>query len=159
MLQNTFKFFIPLLVVILGVCSTPVWGTRLSVPPLKAKPGQKIDMPLMIDQIEKLAGVKLVIKYDAALLTFVKATKTAQTTSLMHIVNDRTPGILIVVMAGAQGISGKNFPLLNLTFMVTKDIHKGSTTELQVTESQFMSEDLKDIPATIQIAPLTIVIP
>ena len=88
---------------------SPAWGTELHIPPLKGIPGESIDIPVMIDQVDNLAGVKLIMRYDPEILTFKKGMRTKYTSSLMHIINDKKPGILIVVMAGAKGIKGKGF--------------------------------------------------
>ena len=40
----------------------------------------------------------------------------------MHIINDRTPGKLIIVMAGARGIQGKGMTILTLNFTVVIEI-------------------------------------
>ena len=40
----------------------------------------------------------------------------------MHIINDRTPGKLIIVTAGAPGIQGKGMTILTLNFTVVIEI-------------------------------------
>ena len=40
----------------------------------------------------------------------------------MHIINDRTPGKLIIVTAGARGIQGKGMTILTLNFTVVIEI-------------------------------------
>ena len=42
----------------------------------------------------------------------------------MHIINDRTPGKLIIVTAGARGIQGKGMTILTLNFTVVIEIPK-----------------------------------
>ena len=138
------------------VLVAPAWGTELYIPPLQGKSGQSIDVPVMIDQVDNLAGVKLVIKYDPKILTYKKGTKTKHTDSLMHIVNDKKPGLLIVVMAGARGIKGKKFSILTLTFEIKKGLKGNHTTELKITEIQLMSDQLKDIKAKTTVSPITI---
>lgn len=110
----------------------------------------------MIDQVDNLAGVKLVIKYDPETLTFKRGTKTKHTNSLMHIVNDKKPGLLIVVMAGARGIKGKDFSILNLTFAIKKGLKENHTIKIEITELQLMSDKLKDIKCNITVHPLVI---
>lgn len=131
-------------------------GTELSIPALKGVSGQTIDIPIMIDQVDNLAGVKLVMKYDPEILTFKRGTKTKHTNSLMHIVNDKKPGLLIVVMAGARGIKGKDFSILNLTFAIKKGLKGNYTTKIEITELQLMSDKLKDIKCNITVHPLVI---
>ena len=131
-------------------------GAELSIPPVNGKSGQPIDIPIMIDLAEDLAGVKLVITYDPELLTFKEGAKTKQTDSLMHIINDKKPGLLIVVMAGARGIKGKDFPLLNLTFVVKKGLKGNHAVQMKITEVQLMSDKLKDIQCTTKVGLLSI---
>ena len=132
------------------------WGTELSIPAVKAKSGQSVDVPVMIDLVDNLAGVKLVMKYDTEILTFKKADKTKHTSSLMHIVNNKKPGTLVIVMAGARGIKGKNFSILSLRFEVKKGLKSSLTTKMKLHEIQMMSDKLKDIKCKVKIEPLTI---
>lgn len=132
-------------------------GAELYVPPLNGKPGESIDIPIMIDQVENLAGVKLVMTYDPEILTFKKGSKTKQTDSLMHIINDKKPGLLIVVMAGARGIKGKDFALLTLTFALKKGLKGHHSTQIKITEVQLMSDKLKEIKCNTRVGPITIV--
>ena len=135
-----------------------VWATELQIPPLKAKAGQEIRVPLLLDQIGNLAGVKLVLHYDKELLTFKEGNKSPATQSLMHIINDKTPGKLIIVMAGARGIQGKGMTILTLDFTVKKGLEGNHTTVIEIPEVQLMGDDLKEIeckakPGTIVIQP------
>ena len=132
------------------------WGAGLYIPPLNGKSGENIDIPVMIDLVENLAGVKLVMTYDHEVLAFKKGAKTKQTDSLMHIINDKRPGHLIVVMAGAKGIKGKDFALLILTFAVKKGLKANHTVQMKITEVQLMSDKLKDIKCTTKVGPLSI---
>jgi len=132
------------------------WGTELYVPALQAVSGQTVELPLMIDQVDNLAGIKVVIRYDPDLLTFKRGTKTPHTDSLMHIINDKKPGLLIVVMAGARGIQGKDFPILRLTFATKEGLKENHTTRLTITEIQLMSDQLKDVVCRARVDGLTI---
>ncbi len=131
-------------------------ATEIVIPDLKAKPGQTIELPIVIDEIDNLAGVRLVLKYDTAVLTYKKASKSNHTSSLMHIVNDRKPGILIIVMAGAKGIRGKNLPIFTLVFEVSANPAGNRKSKLQITESQLMSDKLKNVAHTVKTALVVI---
>lgn len=131
-------------------------AVEIRIPPLTVKSGQSIEIPITIDEIDNLAGVKLVLAYDPEILTFKSGMKTKETDSLMHIVNDKKPGALIVVMAGAKGIKGKDFPVFKLTFDAKKDIKGNRTTKISITESQLMGDDLKERKCTVVTHPLTI---
>jgi len=136
--------------------ATYALGTELYIPAIDAESGNSVQVPIMIDNIDNLAGVKIVMKYDAGLLTYKGAVKTEKTTSLMHIVNDKKPGILIIVMAGPRGIKGQTFSLLNLTFETAKNLKKTVKTQFNITEVQLMSDQLKDVKHTIKPHPMTI---
>ena len=134
----------------------PVFATEIYIPALKAKPGQLVEIPVMIDHVDNLAGVKLIMEYDRKILTFKKGAKTKESNSLMHIVNDKKPGRLIVVMAGAKGIKGKNFPILTLTFEIKKGLTGNHTTSIKITDVQLMSDQLKEIKCGVMVNPLTV---
>lgn len=136
--------------------AAPLSATELYIPPLKATAGATVEVPLMLDAIDNLAGIKVVMTYDANLLTYKNAVKTDKTASLMHIVNDKKPGILIVVMAGPRGIQGKAFALLNLTFEVSGKLTGPRETTFNITEVQLMSDQLKDVKHTVKAHPLSI---
>lgn len=140
------------------LAASTAWGTELQIPPLKAKAGQEVRVPLVLDQIGNLAGVKLVLQYDKEILTFREGNKSPATQSLMHIINDKTPGKLIIVMAGARGIQGKGVTILTLDFTVKKGVEGGITTVIEIPEVQLMGDDLKEIeckvkPGTLVIQP------
>jgi len=127
-------------------------GTELSMPEIQGRAGQTFRIPLMIDAVDNLAGVKIVIQYDKDLLTYRGSKRTSQTASLMHIVNDNKPGILIIVMAGARGIKGRQFSIFSIRFEVTKELEKETLTKFKIAKSQLMSDQLKDIKHTVKIS-------
>jgi hypothetical protein len=145
-----------LLFLVLLFIAANAMGTELYIPAIKSEAGKVVKVPLMIDTVDNLAGLKIVMKYDAKLLKYKGAVKTEKTTSLMHIVNDKKPGILIIVMAGPRGIKGQNFSLLNLSFEVANDLKKTVKTAFTITEVQLMSDQLKDVKHTIKASPLTV---
>jgi hypothetical protein len=133
-----------------------VGATEIRIPPITARPSQTIDIPIIIDEVDNLAGVKLVMSYDPEILVFKKGAKTKQTDSLMHVVNDKKPGQLIVVMAGARGIKGKNVPIFTLTFDVKSGLKGNHVTKIAITEVQLMTDQLKEIKCNVVIDPITI---
>ncbi|MCP4104697.1 MAG: hypothetical protein GY749_04040 [Desulfobacteraceae bacterium] len=135
--------------------SSAALGTVLYIPAVKAEPGQSFNVPVMIDHVDNLAGIKLVMKYNTDFLTFKKAVKTRNTSSLMHIVNSKNPGTLVVVMAGARGIKGKDFSIITVTFELKTDLKNKQDTKINITEIQLMSDELKDIKCGIKINPIT----
>lgn len=107
--------------------------------------GETVKIPVQARGVENLAGVKLVMTYDADKLAFEAADKTPLTTSLMHIVNSKKAGRLIVVMAGARGVSAKHGTILDLRFRVPDGETDPHTTRIHVREVQVMSDQLKEI--------------
>ena len=154
------KRFLIIFILFGGIIVAPLISTasgcELFIPPIEGKSGQPIEIPVMIDRVDNLAGVKLVLNYDHRLLLFKKGSKTAQTDSLMHIVNDKKPGQLILVMAGARGIKGINFPILKLTFEIKEGLKGNHTTEIKIKEVQLMSDQLKEIAVKTVSNPITI---
>jgi hypothetical protein len=142
--------------IVLNSWVTASWGTELYIPPLTAKSGQTVDIPLMIDEIDNLAGVKIVMTYDPQILIFKEGVKSKETNALMHVVNDKKPGLLIVVMAGARGIKGKAFSIMTLTFTIKEGLKGNHSTQISITEVQLMSDELKDIQCKSVVHPLTI---
>ena len=133
-----------------------VGATEIYISPLKASPGQTIAIPIMIDQVKRLAGIKLILTYDESVLHFKEGIKSPQTSELMHIINDRQPGRLVLVMAGAKGINGKDFPIITLRFEIKKKTTAQQIVRLHIPEVQLMGDDLKDIQATVRIGELLI---
>lgn len=133
-----------------------VGATEIRIHAITTHPSQTIEVPIMIDEVDNLAGVKLVMSYDAEILVFKKGAKTKETDSLMHVVNDKNPGQVIVVMAGARGIKGKNFTLFTLTFDVKPGLKGNHVTKIAVKEAQLMSEQLKEIKYSVAVDPITI---
>jgi len=138
--------------------SAAATAAEISFPPTTAGPGDAVTLPVVLDHVDNLAGVKLVMTYDPEILTFSKAEKTRFTHSMMHIVNDKKPGTLIAVMAAARGVKGEDFPILTLEFRVNTSIDAPSEAAITIREAQLMSDDLKDIPYTVNTPPLKILV-
>lgn len=144
------------LIVLALFCAAPAWGAELNIPSAKGKAGQEIRIPLVLDQVGNLAGVKLVLHYDKDILTFKEGSKSEATQSLMHIINDKTPGKLIIVMAGARGVQGKGMTILTLTFGIRKGLTGNHATTIEVPEVQLMGDDLKEIECKVKAGSVEI---
>lgn len=119
------------------------------IPTIKAAPGEEVEIPVKVEGVENLAGMKLVLSYDSKVLIFQKEKKAAVAQSLMHIVNPNTPGKLIVVMAGAKGVEIKNGPIIYLTFRIREKV-SGERTSIQIEEVQLMTDQLKNLTPDIR---------
>ncbi|MBN1380503.1 MAG: hypothetical protein JXA41_02390 [Deltaproteobacteria bacterium] len=128
----------------------------------KGKPGQIVVCPVVIDDVKNLAGIKLVLKYDPELLTFKEGANTKHSRSLMHVINDKTPGKLILVMAGAKGIGGKDLNIMVLKFMIKKNKTDNPSNDgkqnarLDITEIQLMDDQLKEVKAKTKSGVISI---
>ncbi len=107
-----------------------------------------LKLSLSVDHAKKIAGMKVTITYDKTDLTFVKAEKSSATSSFLHVVNDKSPGKLIVVMASAKGVSGDNLALLDLEFKRNTATAKKETV-ISVIQVQVMSEALKEFKTNL----------
>ncbi|MFH1982439.1 MAG: cohesin domain-containing protein [Pseudomonadota bacterium] len=125
----------------------PSAGLAVTVysPDVSVRSGETITVPVMIDDLDNLAGLKLVIVFDETVLTYAGGAKTPLATTFMYIVNDRQPGRLVLVMAGARGIGGKKITVFEFRFTTSVEIKKAIQTELRIVESQLMSAELKNI--------------
>ena len=118
--------------------------------------GQTVKVPIVVDGVEDLAGIKIVLQYDPGQLRYRGTVRAEAAAQMMHVVNDKRPGTLIVVMAGATGIQGENLALFTLTFEVDAALAKGAEIGLRITESQLMSAKLKDIAHTVATKSLVV---
>lgn len=131
-------------------------GAELYIPEHGASSGNRLTVPVCIDRVDNLAGMKLVLRYDHEVLRYRQTVRGEKAASLMHIVNDKQPGTLIVVMAGARGIAGKDLALFSLTFDIEKGLKQKQTTRIAITGCQLMSDQLKEIACTCRPAAIPI---
>lgn len=108
---------------------------------------ENVQIDLKIDKAEKMAGMKMVLSYNQKAIQFVEAKKSKQTQPFLHVINDKNPNKLIIVMASARGITGQDIALLHMTFK--KTAAENEAPFLKVTQIQLMSEDLKEIKANL----------
>jgi len=125
-------------------------GAELYIPAIKATKASHLEAPIKLDQAQNLAGVKLVLAYDKNILEFEKASKTKDSSSLMHIVNSKIPGCLIIVMAGAMGISGHDVTLLTIHFRLKQKMTADLNTLVKVTAAELMDAKLKPVEVKIR---------
>ena len=94
--------------------------------------------------------MKVVLGYDADLLEYAVLRKPAVAGSLMHMVNPRQAGRVIVVMARARGISLDDEPIMEVTFMLKnlegQDVPEA--TEVKIAKVEAMNDNLETIHMT-----------
>ncbi len=151
------KVCVALAALVLAACvAMSVHASEISVASASAVSGKSVELPVVVDKAEKMAGVKLVMTYDSDLLSFKKAAKTKDTSSLLHVVNDKQPGKVIVVMAGAKGIDGEKLSILTLSFEVKAGVEKETKTEIKITGAEMVAESLDNIDCDLKSGVLTI---
>lgn len=144
----------PVFLVSLGLLFTlvwpcSIWGASVHLPKMQAAAGDLVEMAVYIEKVKNLAGMKLVLSYDSTVLKFQEERKDPIAQSLMHVVNPKIPGKLIVVMAGAKGIQIDNGPIIYLTFKVSDKINAQRKIPIKIEEVQLMTDQLKNLnPAT-----------
>ena len=111
-------------------------------------PAYPLTLSLVIDPAVKIAGMKVVISFDKEALVFKHADKSKETSSFLHVVNDKIPGQIIFVMASASGVSGKNLTLCHFEFSKIENT-KQLDNHISVTHLQIMNEDLKEIKGNL----------
>jgi hypothetical protein len=133
-------------------------GTAKSwIAKVEVQSGRSFAAPVTVGPVENLAGVKLVLQYDPNILIYVKSEKSKNASQLMQVVNDKTPGKLIIVMAGAKGLSGKNLELLCLYFKAAAGLKEKIITKIQTIEIELVSDQLKGIPCQLSESEITVV--
>lgn len=108
-----------------------------------------IKSEIQLSNIKKLAGIKLVMNYAENAYTYKEIKKSKATSSLLSVVNDKHPGKLIVVMAGARGISGKDVSLMSLYFTPKEKKQNLNSPLLSIKDVELMSEDLKELKCSV----------
>ena len=155
-ITNKFFFSIAVLLFLFFSGRAQAAESKLVLDPVVVQSGQLAVMPIIIDEVDKLAGIKIVLKYDSKLLTYEKTEKSNKTSKLMHVVNDKEPGKLIIVMAGAKGVSGKKIDILSISFKAAANIKKKTVTKIKVSEIELVSEQLQTLPCKLSDSEITI---
>jgi hypothetical protein len=120
--------------------------------------GDKVRLKLVLNDVPNLAGLKVVLGYDADLMEYVGFRKAPVADTLMHMVNPKQKGRVIVVMAGAQGIALDNEPvmevILQLKELSGQDIP--ATTKVRILEVEAMADTLEPIHVQTRDGAVTI---
>lgn len=156
-MRDTAKFFGYMLLFVLAACTRPhgVIAAELVVPPVEAN-GALVKIPVKVGSAENLAGVRFILRYDPKWLAYDHAEKPRYAAQFMHAVNDKNPGILVVVMAGAKGIDTDGSPILYLYFRAKSTTASRVETDLSLHDVELMSANLKRLPCAARAHPVTL---
>ena len=145
MLKKTIKLLFPLLGLLLIFWTKPhaTYAATLKIAQLQNN--EICAYSLTIGKVNKLAGIKLTLHYDKSVMKFESAIKGTPFNSFMHVINDKNPGELIVVLASANGISGLNLPLYVLNFTRQHSNNTLDINTIKLTECQLMNDTLQEI--------------
>ncbi len=141
------------------LAASGAWGAVLSLSGGTVAPAADLAVEVGLDKAENLAGMKLVLSYDPELLIFKEAQKSPAARAMMFMVNDKTPGRLILVMAAAQGIQGEPLQLVKMRFTAAGGLKKAQKTRITVQESQLMSDQLQEIAHAVESASIQLSAP
>lgn len=130
---------------LLCAAASAVSAAELHVPAVAGASGEVVKLPVTVDKVDNLAGIKLVMTYDRNILKFIKAEKSAFTTNMLYVVNDKTPGRLIIVMAAAKGFKGENAPLVEISFELLQVVKREANITVQIIEAELMNDKLQKI--------------
>jgi hypothetical protein len=123
-------------------------GSSLILPVQREE--NRIEATLMVEQAERIAGIKAVFTYDERSLRFTEARKSEATASFLHVINDRTPGRLVIVLASATGISGERVGLCHLVF--DRIEHQPSSSPMIALEAiEIIDERLNEIDISLPL--------
>jgi len=143
--------------IVFGCChAAGAFAVTLIIPSLEARSGGYIEVPVLVDRVDNLAGIKLTLRYDDEVLQYEDARPSEWTDALMHVTNRKTPGCLIVVMAGAEGVKGRNMPLIYIGFRVKNGLKEKQSLAIRISNIQLVSDQLKNLKSDTGIHPLTI---
>lgn len=131
-------------------------AATLSIEPVTALSGQSLAVPVLIAPVEQLAGVKIVLRYDPRRLAYEKAETSETTAGWMRVINDKTPGKLVIVMAGAKGIHADSLALIRLYFKAAPGLKEKTTVRIQAVEMEMVSEAIRPIPCRFSGGDITL---
>lgn len=145
-MQPVAKYFIfPLTLFLILVSKPNCYAATLELMADSTK--VPISYTIKADEVVLLAGMKLTLQYPEQLLQLTGSKKGKAFSSFLHVVNDKIPGKLIIVMASATGVTGKNLDIFTLNF--TPLSPKIETNPIQLKQCQLMNENLKEIPCNL----------
>lgn len=126
--------------------SNTVFAAELSI--MSKRLDSTENYTVRVDGVEKLAGLKISLRYPLE-LQYKAAEKGNDFNSFLHVINDKVPGKIIVVMASAKGVTGKNLPLFTLKFLNSQPATPPPSFPLRITGCELMSDELNDISCKI----------
>ena len=138
-------FVVVFSLLLLNFTAANAFGAELHVSAVAGKQGTVVKLDVTVDKVDNLAGIKLSLSYDKAVLKFVKAEKTSYTANMLHVVNDKVPGRLIIVMAAARGFAGENAPLVEMSFELLQDVKEEDKVRVQIIDVELMNDSLQRI--------------
>lgn len=137
-------------------------SVMVKVPQVTGCPGRSIEIPFILERPPMVAGIKFVVVYDDSLLKYKGFHKSKAASSMIHVVNSKVPGRLVIAMASARGVSGDKVEVFRLIFFVTSKIPPArfksgiARTTLKIPEAELMSQGLESLKPEIHISPVLI---
>jgi len=107
-----------------------------------------IRFPVVVSNIENLAGLDMVIGYDEEMWKFVRLAKTTLSAAFLMSHNAKTPGTVRVVMASPSGVAIERGPVIVMDFKYLGD--GGTALPPFVQEVEGMDAHLESIPVNFK---------
>ncbi len=131
--------------------SASAGAAELRIEDAKIFPNGSVQVPVVIQNVDDLCGLKMVVWYDQDRLKFSKFIKASEVRSFLHMVNDKVAGILVVSMAGAKGVGAEMLPICTLKFELKPTTGRQKITPFLVRESRLIGEALEEIAHEVTI--------
>ena len=131
----------------------------LSATSAKGAQGDQVTIQLSIDDATGVAGADITLNYDSRFLTFVQVSTTALTRGLSLVPNASVQGMLVLGLAGAEGIDGGSGGLVDISFRIGDTAQVGSLARLTFSQVTLSTELGQAIPVSTQDGTIEVGLP
>ncbi|MBD3181916.1 T9SS type A sorting domain-containing protein, partial [Candidatus Poribacteria bacterium] len=126
----------------------------------EAVPGEDISIQISMTDLTGMASADIIMKYDPSIITVNEAKATDLLSGMNLIVNNNTPGELLVFVAGAQEISSGSGNIIDISLTVRENAPEDIETPLTFDNStQIYDEQGNVVPVNLENGALKIIQP
>ncbi|NIA30302.1 MAG: T9SS type A sorting domain-containing protein [Actinobacteria bacterium] len=124
-------------------------ATTIILPERQGPPGSLVQVPVIVDSAETVAGCEFILQYDKSFLEFVRLDSIGLADGFTFAVKTKDDSIAIS-MARAVGIQKSYVTLLGLTFRIRNSAQVGAATEITWIQSRLYSESTSLIDHSVK---------
>jgi len=117
-------------------------AATLMLPERQGPPGSLVQIPIVFDDIENLAGLEAILKYDTSVLEFVRLDSLGYSAEMIHADRVRENELAIGI-AAPIGLDANTGTLIGLTFRIRTSAAIGSATEITWQKSTLYNEQVE----------------